>query len=487
MSSARRAPRHALRHALSIALACTLGVAGAAPAAAQTRAPARIAAAVDSVVGAALAGGRAAGMSVAVVRGRDTLVLKGYGKADLELDVATPARAVYEIGSVTKQFTAAAILQLQEQRRLSLDDDVTRYLPNYPTQGHRVTIRRLLDHTSGIRGYTEMPEFALLAPQALPRDTLVALFSARPFDFEPGAAMAYNNSAYFLLGLVIEKVSGMPYAAYVKQHLFDRAGMPDSRYCSTTAVVPRRAHGYDFAHDTLRLAAYLDFRWPYAAGSLCSTAGDLVAWTRALHGGRILGPAAYRELLTPGTLADGTRLRYAKGLEVDSILGHPAVHHGGGIYGFLTELEYFPDDTLTVAVLVNTAGPAVSPAGVAHSIVDVVLGDRTPKGLAFRRSAADYVGEYRGVGRGAEQVLTVAADGARGLTLRAGPGPARPLTYLGGETFGDQSARYTFVREAGRVTTLRADGVSGYAVAIRQSASAAPGGGATRGGAAVPR
>ncbi|HET9984404.1 MAG TPA: serine hydrolase domain-containing protein [Longimicrobiales bacterium] len=441
----------------------------AAPAAAQTsHGPdrSRVAAAVDSIVAAALEGGRAAGMSVAVVRGRDTLVLKGYGFADLELDAPTPERAIYEIGSVTKQFTASAILQLQEQGKLSLDDEITKYLPGYPTQGRKVTLRRLLDHTSGIKGYTELPEFERLMSRKMPRDTLVALFSSKPFDFEPGEAEVYNNSAFFLLGLVIEKVSGMSYADYVKKNLFDRAGMPDSRYCSESAMVKRRAHGYDTGPNGLQLAAYIDQTWPFSAGSLCSTAADLAAWTLALHSGKILGPAAYQELITPGTLNDGTRLRYAKGLAVDSLLGHRAIHHGGGIPGFLSELEYFPDDTLVIAVLINSTGP-VSPEGVARSIEEAVLGRSVVKAAPFKGKAADYVGEYRGVGRGQETVLKVAQDSTGTLTIQQGRQPPRPLAFRGGDTFEVGNGRYTFKREGKRVVAVRADFVFANTLAKR--------------------
>lgn len=448
------------------------------------RDPVRATAIVDSIVGAAIGNGRAAGASVAVVRGRDTLVLKGYGKADLELDVPTPARAVYEIGSVTKQFTAAAILQLVEQGKLSLDDEVTRHLPSYPTQGHRLTVRRLLDHTSGIRSYTEIPEFGTLATRSLPRDSLTALFAGKPFDFAPGAGQVYNNSAYFLLGQIIEKLSGQSYADYVQRHLFARAGMLDSRYCSNSAVVPRRAHGYQVRRDTLERAGYIDHAWPYAAGSLCSTAGDLVAWTQALHGGRVLGPAAYREMVTPGTLNDGTTLRYAKGLFVnDSILGHPAIHHGGDIPGFSATLAWLPRDSAVVAVLMNTAGP-VRPDALMQAIVGALFGDRTPKPLAFRGRAADYAGEYRGVGRGRPQVMEVAADSAGApLTLRINGGAPQPLAYLGGETFGRGASRFTFVREGGkngRVTALRADSRSVYSIATRVPTPAPAAGGGTR-------
>ena len=180
---------------------------------------------LDSLAGAPVQEGRAVGISAAVVRGKDTLLLKGYGKADVELNVPTPDGAVYEIGSVTKQFTAAAVLQLRDSGKIDLDADITKYLPNYPTQGHKIPVRRLLDHTSGIKGITEIPEFRDLSVRTLPRDSAVALFSRQKFDFAPGEAMIYNNSAYLLLGHIIEKVSGMSYEDYIEQKIFAPLGM----------------------------------------------------------------------------------------------------------------------------------------------------------------------------------------------------------------------------------------------------------------------
>ena len=430
---------------------------------------ARLASAVDSIAAAALSGGKAAGMSIAVVRARDTLVLRAYGKADLELDVATPDRAVYEIGSVTKQFTAASILQLAEQGKLSLDDEITKYFPAYPVHGYHVTVRRLLDHTSGIPGYTEIPEFWHIATRSLPRDSLVKMFGAKPFDFPPGTAMSYSNSAFFLLGLLIEKVSGQPYEQYVSQHLFQPAGMVDSRYCSTSVVVPRRAHGYDVQKDTLRLAMYIDMTWPYAAGSLCSTAGDLVAWNRALHTGTILSPASYHEMITPGTLTDGTRLRYAKGLAIDSLDGHRRISHGGGIPGFVSTLQYFPDDSLTVVVLVNSAGP-VSPDGIARAIVDLALGSKPVPTVAFQGALGDYAGTYSGIARGGKETIRIAVDsGGHALVSHAKDGPAQALAFYGADTFGHDETRFRFVRSAGRVSAVRVDAVYGFNTLKREA------------------
>jgi len=424
--------------------------------------------AIDSIAQEPIDAGRAAGMSIAVVRGADTILLKGYGYADLELDVPTPAHAVYEIGSVTKQFTAAAVLQLQERGLLSLDDEITTYLPDYPTQGHRITIRRLLDHTSGIKGYTEMPQFwSTMVSRALPRDSLVALFAPEPFDFAPGDAMIYNNSAYFLLGLIIEKASGQSYEDYIQERLFAPAEMSDSRYCSQSAVVKRRAHGYQMGDHGLERASYLDHTWPYAAGSICSTAWDMVAWNRALHGhgdgGGLLSADAYRALITPGTLNDGTPLRYAKGLSVFEVDGRRRISHGGGIFGFVSESRYYPDDDLIVVVLINSTGPT-SPGAVATTIEELVLGkqDSSP-GRMFDGDLGPFAGTYGGAARGEPIEVIIAEDSGR-LTLSTGGREPRPLAYVDGLTFTLGSSVLQFVRDGDEVTELRWDQISGYYV-----------------------
>lgn len=421
---------------------------------------------VDSLAAAALNGSKAAaGMTVGVMKGNDTLVLKPYGLADLEFDVPTPDSAIYEIGSVTKQFTAAAILQLRDAGKLSLDDDLTKYLPTYPTQGHRVTIRRLLNHTSGIKGYTELPEFETLMMRKLPRDSLVALFSSKPFDFSPGEAEIYNNSAFFLLGLIIEKVSGTSYAEYVKTHLFEPTGMHSSRYCDERLVQKKRAHGYDAGPAGLLVKAYLDQTWPYAAGSLCSTVGDLIAWNRALHGGRVLAASSYQEMIAPGRLNDGTPLRYGMGIALTPIAGRRAIHHGGGINGYVSESAYLPDDSLTIVVLINTAGP-VSAEALVGRIVALALGKHSPKTVALDHPASDYVGTFKGAARGASLEATV-ADSSGTVRISVGRGRSAAPSYLGHDTFDRDGTILTFVRDKGRVSGLRIDQGYGYYVLSR--------------------
>lgn len=437
---------------------------------AQTPDAGALATLVDSIAAAAIDSGDAAGMSVGVLRGTDTLLIRAYGSADLELGVPTPEDAVYEIGSVTKQFTAAALLLLAEEGRLSLDDDLSTWMPEFPLGGRTLPLRRLLDHTSGIRGYTEMPVFGSLAVQHLPRDSLVALVAAEPFDFEPGEALIYNNSAYFLLGLIIEKASGMSYEEFVESRVFEPAGMERSRYCHKDELIPDRAEGYQVGPDGLRPADYLDHTWPYAAGSLCSTVRDLLRWNQALHGdgegGDLLSPDSYREMVTPGTLVDGTRLRYAAGLSVTDRDGQTRISHGGGIFGYLSELRYVPEEDLSIVVLVNTAGPT-SPSAIASAIEDAVLGPEAPLvPRAFSGSLTPFVGTYRGRARGRRMNAVVsAADGE--LRIKTGTGDPEPVRWLGGTTFANGATRFTFVRGDDGVDVLQVDQVAGLYVLHR--------------------
>lgn len=424
---------------------------------------------IDAIVEAPIKDGKVAGTSVAVVHKGQTVVAKGYGKADLEWDVPTTPDATYEIGSVTKQFTAAAILLLRDDGKLSLDDELTKYLPTYPTQGHRIQLRRLLNHTSGIKGYTEIEEFGDFMRLDKPKDALVTLFSAKPFDFAPGEEQIYNNSAFFLLGLVVEIVAAQPYATFVKQRLFDRVGMPNSYYCSERTLVKRHAHGYDVQNGQFVVKGFIDHDWPYAAGSLCSNTTDLVAWNRALHGGRVLSPASYKEMIAAGVLNDGTPIRYGYGISVADLGGRRVIGHGGGINGFLSESQYYPDDDLIVVVLQNTNG-APNPRETAKKIAEAVLGPAPSRAKPFTGDAGAYAGTYSGRGRGRPTTLAIAASGG-GLTLTrvgAPSAPAETLEYRGGDTFALGDTLVTFERRDGKVTRLRLDSGSGHNVLTRQ-------------------
>ena len=425
-------------------------------------------AAIRAIVETPIKSGKVAGASVVVARQGQSILSESFGKADLELDVPMPADASFEIGSVTKQFTAAAILLLAEGGKLAIDDELTKYLPDYPTHNQRITIRHLLTHTSGIKGYTELPEFGDLMPLRKTPDTLVKMFSSKPLDFAPGENLVYNNSGFFLLGLIIEKVSGQTYADFVKANLFDKVGMPGSYYCSERAIRHHHAHGYDTFANALVLKGAVSHVWPFSAGSLCSTAADLSAWTAALHGGGVLSADSYRAMITPAMLSDGTKTRYGFGIGLGDIRGRRAIAHGGGINGFLSEVEYYPDSGLSIVVLFNTAGP-VGPADIARDIADVILGKVTEPTNTYSGDVAAFTGTFEGVGRGRPTVVTIAVEDGK-LTMKGtGPTP-RVLAFRSGETFAANEALVMFERDGGRVVRLRLDTGGGHVV-LKKKAS----------------
>lgn len=441
-------------HRLCSVLAASILAAG--PMAAQTSRAEQIAI-MDSIAGSPIVEGRVAGLAVAVIRGADTLLMKSYGMADLEWQIPMPVDAVFEIGSVTKQFTAAAVLQLRDEGEIDLDADVSQYLPEFDTQGHRIPVRRLLDHTSGMKGATEMESFRTIYTQDLPRDTLLDLIAAEPFDFAPGEALIYNNSAYILLGHIIAKVSGRSYEEYVETELFAKVGMARSSYCSNADVVPRKARGYRLRDEGLIQGSYTNHLWPYSAGSLCSTAGDLVTWLRALHGGQVLPDSSYREMITPGTLNDGTPVRYAMGLATLDPRGRPALGHGGAIgSGFVTHTMYYPNEALIVVMLVNTAGN-LSPAALSTELVDVLLPPPRMEQKRFAGDAAPLVGTYAGPARGREMTVMVTLSGA-GIAVSVNGGRSAPLSWV---------EDWTFQRGGTQLITFERNGTNGPAAVLR--------------------
>jgi CubicO group peptidase (beta-lactamase class C family) len=331
-----------------------------------------VARATDSIADAILRRGRVAAMSIAVVRGSDTVVMKGYGLADVENDVAATAQTVYRIGSVTKQFTSVAIMQLVEQGKLSLDDDLTKYVPNAPTHGRRILIRHLLNHTSGIPSYTDVgSSFGRVMRLDLSHDSLLAVIRDDSLQFEPGSHFYYNNTGYYLLGMVIERVTGKRYGDYLRDVLFSPNALTSTLYCSDAPLIKHRARGYN-GGATLMNTDFLSMDLPFAAGALCSTVGDLVAWTRLLYSGRLVTAASFASMTNPVKLTSGRPMSYGFGLQIDTLGAHRRIHHGGGINGFISELTYYPDDSLAVVVLSNAA-PAPSNE-VADAIARVALG-----------------------------------------------------------------------------------------------------------------
>jgi CubicO group peptidase (beta-lactamase class C family) len=397
-----------------------------------------------------------AGASIIVYQKGEKLLDKSYGYASLELSAPMPENPSFEIGSVTKQFTSAAILKLVEQGKLSLDDDFTKYL-EFDTKGRTITISHLLNHTSGIVSNTEVSEFWNLSLHQYERDSLVRLIEQKDFLFEPGEALIYNNSAYFFLGLIIEKVSGMSYEEYLGEQFFIPLGMNNTYYCSTSEVVRNKVYGYSYSQDGLKQKSYIDHTWPYAGGSLCSTANDLLVWLKAIHEGKIFNDQLYKLYISPGQLKDGSKLRYAMGLYNYSNYGNSVIGHGGGIHGFLSETRYFPEADLYIICFVNTSGPKGS-GFFAEELTWKILPKKEIESANFDTELKTIEGKYSGQGRRTIITIDVSAlSNSIIISVEGRDDPDTLQTYIGNNKWMNENNILTFANDE-----LRIDDIYGY-------------------------
>ncbi len=314
-----------------------------------------------------------AGLSIAVARNGTIVDSRGFGFADVERKVAVGPATIFHAASVSKYIEAAVVLQLAEQGKLSLDDDITKYVAEAPTGGRRVTIRQLLSHTSGLFNFTSLPDAAANEARDLSHAQVLDLVRDRPADFAPGTGWRYSNTGFYLAGMAVERVTGMTYAAYLRERVFGPLGMASSSLCTVHDTVPDLARGYDVRGGALVPAAPATWTVPFSAGGVCTTAEDLVRWQQAIDAGRVIPPARVAEMRTPTTLADGTHLDYGLGTRLGSLQGHAVVGHTGGGNGFSTVVETFPADRLTIVVLTNTesAGAATIAAAIARSALEL--------------------------------------------------------------------------------------------------------------------
>ncbi len=335
-----------------------------------------------------------------MIKNGETLLRKGYGLADLEQGLAIEPDMVFRIGSVTKQFTAAAILLLAEAGKLAVGDDLRKHLPDYPTHGRAITIEHLLTHTSGIRSYTDMASFGENVRKDMSVDEVIALFKDEPLAFEPGDKYAYNNSGYFLLGAIIEKASGKTYETYLREKIFEPLGMSQTYYGSASRIIPNRAQGYDGVNGEFQNAEYLSMTIPYAAGSLLSTIDDLAKWARALEAPGFLNRESLEKWWKPFRLANGESVHYGYGWAISDYYGHRVVSHGGGINGFTCHLLKVPEDGVFVAVLTNRNDEKSNPTLVARKLAAAAIGKPVvEKTIALPRGAlAERAGLYRSPG-----------------------------------------------------------------------------------------
>lgn len=368
------------------------------------------------------------GATVIVVKDGKTLLRKGYGIADTSGMKPMDPGMVLRLGSITKQFTAVAILMLAEEGKLSLTDDLTRFFPDYPTRGKTITVEHLLTHTSGIASYTSRPDYPLTMGRDVTVAQMIDSFKNAPLDFEPGSAYRYNNSGYFLLGAIIEKVSGMPYAKFLEQRIFVPLGMKDTAYEGFERSSTAHAAGHTPGPKGFERAAPLSMTQPYAAGSLVSTVDDLARWDAAITQGRLLKPASWQRAFTSYTLADGKPTGYGYGWQIAQLQGAPTVAHGGGINGFSTYALRLPEQKVFVAVLSNADGGLANPGVVASKAAAIAIGKpfREFKEIALDAATLDrYVGVYeveKGVTRTFKReggVLVMQRSGRPPMRLKA--------------------------------------------------------------------
>jgi CubicO group peptidase (beta-lactamase class C family) len=426
---------------------------------AQLPPKASVARVVDSLAKDFIASRGAPGVSIAVVRDRDTLVMAGWGKADLENDVMATAHTVYRIGSITKQFTASAVMQLVEQGKVRLDDSIGSYLPSLPAAWHAVTVRQLLNHTSGIPSYTDIgPRWIRRWGEEMPPDTLVALTAGDTLWFKPGSSWRYDNSGYVVLGMLVSKVAERPWATDIVERFAKPLGLADTRNCDTRSIIKHRAQGYEPAQGEWVNAQYLAMSQPYAAGALCSSVGDLARWNRALGSGQVVKPASYATMTTPEGAAATAALKYGFGLARDTLAGRTVISHGGGINGFITSNAWFPAERLSVTVLTNSG--AARPDGLLAQVARAALGApllRPPAKVAITAAElAKYVGVYE-LKVGAQSVDFAFSERNGELYAQLATQNPIPLTYIGNDTFGasvDPTLRIAFTLENGKASRI---------------------------------
>jgi len=416
------------------------------------------------------------GAAIIVRKNGQTVIRKGYGLADLELQVPVEPDMVFRLGSITKQFTAVSILMLAEQGKLGLQDEITKFLPDYPTQGRKITVEHLLTHTSGIQSYTDMAEWLPLWRKDFSVKELVDLFKDKPMQFEPGESWAYNNSGYILLGAIIEKVSGKTYETFVDANIFKPLGMKNSYYGNTERVIPRRVPGYQTGKGGFVNAPYLSMTQPYAAGSLLSTVDDLAIWSDAVFSGKLVKKEWLDKAFTPYKLKNGESSGYGFGWFAADFGGHRSIEHGGGINGFTAYEMTFPEEKIFLAILTNSAVEGRGPEPRAVKIAWLTLGLPEPERKAVGLAAKDldpltgvYVGERK-------QEFYISRDGNKLFAQRQGGAKNELLAASAGEFFtGDNPARILAVKDAaGNVIKLRIESRIGPAQVYIKTARPIP-------------
>lgn len=395
----------------------------------------------DAIIRAALKDGPYPGISVAIEQHGKVVYSKGFGYADLERHIPVTPETRFPIGSITKSFTCLSIMQLKTEGKVDLDKPAGAYLADLPEPDRSVKVHYLLNHTSGIPNYTDLPDFPMAKPVGLTRQQVISYFDTKPLQFESGTKFSYTNSGTYLLGLIIESASGESYDKYVAEHVFQPFGMTHTAFDAHDDGSVGRARGYKPTKDGFGPAQVYDFEIPFSAGSIVSTSGDLLKYREGVFGPKT-SPEVRKLILTHVDLPSQPN-PYALGCLVEGSLdGHHKISHAGDIFGFGADYAYYPDDDLTIAILTNNQSASFPPITIEHRLARVFLDVPAPVNADLPvpadvadRLAGDYkVGAFR---FGFEALGLAVKDGHAALTiggLNSG-GPTLPLRYQGDGRF----------------------------------------------------
>ncbi len=293
------------------------------------------------------------GATALVSRDGQIIYKKAFGMANLELNMPMQVDNVFRIGSITKQFTAVAILQLMEQRKLNLQDEITRFIPGYPTQGNKITIEHLLTHTSGIQNYTGITDNAIRGTLDFTPNEMIDFFKNLPMLFATGTKFQYSNSNYFLLGYIIEKITGHPYSEYLEKHFFKPLGMANSLYANDTRIIKNRACAYSQGESGFENSQPLNMTHAYSAGAIQSTVEDLFKWHQAVHSHKLVKKESLDKAFARYKLTDEKETAYGYGWNLGYVYENSSIWHGGKINGFVTMEIYLPEKDVFVAIFSN--------------------------------------------------------------------------------------------------------------------------------------
>ncbi|MBA9074780.1 CubicO group peptidase (beta-lactamase class C family) [Flavobacterium gossypii] len=302
---------------------------------------------VDSLISNVFTDKKGPGAVFLVAKDGKPVYHKAFGKANLELDVNMTTDQVFQIGSITKQFTAVAILMLEQEGKVDLNSSISKYIPDYPA-GDKITLHHLLTHTSGIKDFTKMKSLQQIAQKDLTPKEIIDFFKNEPVDFLPGTKFEYNNSGYVILGHIIELVSGEIYEAYIRKHIFEKAGMSDSRYADDTAIIKNRAYGYRKKDNAYVNKGRISFTIPFSSGSLMATTGDMLRWQHALNNNLLLDKKTAKKAFTKKSLNNGDPIKYGYGWHLTELDGTATREHGGSIFGFKSMAVYIPSEDIYV-------------------------------------------------------------------------------------------------------------------------------------------